>query len=332
MGTYQVTNRSEVDGAEVRGEGNGQALLEIDLPLRASGWHMEIRGGTTPRSHGVTATFGEANATVGETLDQDGDGRLAVTQLFYRAEVWRGTLSAGLLDPTAFLDTNEVANSEYTQFLGTSFVNDPGIDFPSFALAATYANQVTERLGYRLFVSSSSGLQDPSDPTYRNVFSPLEDGKGVFAAAELAWQGIGWQGHVGMWGNTSDHPKLDDPLQNAASYGVYANIEGALLAGQWHVRLGMTPDQVSPAAHFGSVAMSYPIGRVRLGIGISRSGVSSHQPHPRASIVQAELYARFRLAEHLFVSPDIQYLDHSGFNPRHGHVWIGGLRVSAEFE
>lgn len=331
IGTYQAASRSAVNGAEVQGEGNAQALLEVELPLPPGSWHLEIRGGTTPADNGVTATFGEANATVGETLDQQGDGRIALTQLFYNVRLWRGTLSTGLIDPTAFLDTNVVANSEYTQFLGTGFVNNPAIDFPSFVLAATYGSQLTQGLGYRLFVSSSSGLQDASDPTYPNVFSPGGDGKGVFVAAELAWQGAGWQGHVGSWGNTSDHPQLDNPAHNGASYGVYANIVGRLHAGQWHVRLGVARAAVSPAANFVSAAVSYPIGRVVLGVGLSRTGVSSRQPRPRASVVQAELYARLPLIKGFYLSPDIQYLSHSGFNPDNGHVWIGGLRASATF-
>lgn len=331
IGTYQAASRSGVNGAEVKGEGNAQALFEVDLALGPGSWHIEIRGGTTPAANGVTTTFTEANATVGETLDQQGDGRIAVTQLFYSSGLWGGTLGAGLIDPTAFLDANAVANSEYSQFLGSSFVNNPSIDFPSFVLAATYGGQVARRLGYRLFVSSSSGLQDESDPTYPNVFSPGEDGKGVFAAVELAWQGAGWQGHIGSWGNTGDHPQLDNPSQNDASYGVYANIEGRLGAGQWHVRLGVARDKVSPAANFVGAAVSYPIGRVFLGLGVSRSGVSSHQPHPRASIVQVELYTRLHLIKGFDISPDMQYLSHSNFNPDNGHVWIGGLRVSAGF-
>jgi|GEM_PF-3004560 hypothetical protein len=47
------------------------------------------------------------------------------------------------------LDANEIAADEYTQFLGTSFVNNPSIQYPSFALGANYQIDFTAYFGYQ---------------------------------------------------------------------------------------------------------------------------------------------------------------------------------------
>src|SRR5699024_4411396 len=111
------------------------------------------------------------NALAGETLDSNGDGRIAVTQLFYELPVGPGQFRAGLLDPAAVLDTNDVANNEYAQFMADAFVNNLSIGMPSFVLGAAYQGDINRNLGYKLFVSSDSGLEAEDDPTYSNVFS-----------------------------------------------------------------------------------------------------------------------------------------------------------------
>lgn len=182
IGTYQAASESEVNGRDVKNEANAQFYLLGDLAMGPGSWNLELRGGTTPQNNGVTSFYSEANDSVGETLDSDGHGRIAATQLFYRAPLGGGRISVGLLDASGFLDTNDIADNEYTQFMGSSFVNDPTVEYPSFAVGAHYSGDMTDRLGYQLFVGSSSGLEDTRNPTYRNVVDVGEHGKGVFTA------------------------------------------------------------------------------------------------------------------------------------------------------
>ncbi|MBD3264108.1 MAG: hypothetical protein GF375_03280, partial [Candidatus Omnitrophica bacterium] len=62
----------------------------------------------------------------------DSDNDLAVTEAWYqhRFKVLPLVLTAGKIDPTAYIDTNEYANDETTQFLGHIFRNSPTIEFP----------------------------------------------------------------------------------------------------------------------------------------------------------------------------------------------------------
>lgn len=332
IGTYQISNQSRVNGADVDGEGNAQLFLHGDLDVGPGTFHMEVRGGTTPRSTGVTATFGEANASIGETLDQNGDGRFSVTQLFYELDFGRPFVAVGLLDSTAILDGNDVADDEYSQFLGSSFVDDPTIEFPSFALAGAFGLHLSDAFTLLTYISSTNGLDEAADPTYSNVFHPGRRDKGVFVAQELNWGMAGLNGNLGLWTNTDDHPALNGTTSNKDNYGAYLSVQGSLGAAQWNAWLSGARESVSAARNFIGGAISYPLKPdVTVGAALSRTGVSHDLPGPRSSTVQAELYARIRVVKSIYVSPDIQYLDNSGFDPSTGDTVLVGLRVGAEF-
>lgn len=330
MGTYQAASESQVDGQDVDNEANGELYLFGSLDMGPGSWQLEVRGSTTPRDHGVSS-FYDANASVGETTDSGGDGRIAATQLFYELPVGPGDLRAGLLDPTAVLDTNDVANSEYIQFLAGPFVNNPTIGFPSFVLGGAYQGGIGAALDYKLFVGSSSGLEDPQDPTYHNVFDVGGAGKGAYTAAELGWQDNGYSLRAGLWYNTANQARLDRPGEDEHGYGFYTLIGGPAGPGQWNARAGIANDEVQADANFLSLAYSVPIGDSTLGAALARRGDSDHLPFDSAPIYQAEAYWRIHVAGGAYVSPDIQYIDNAGFRTDHDGVVIGGLRVGVEF-
>lgn len=149
IGTYQSTSQDRIGGEPVKDEGNGQLFAFGERDMGPGTWSLEVRGSTTPHDGGVTSFYGEVNDAVGETLNSNGKGRLGSTQFFYTLPVAGGDLSVGLLDATALLDANEIADDEYTQFLGTSFVNNPSIQYPSFALGANYQIDFTAYFGYQ---------------------------------------------------------------------------------------------------------------------------------------------------------------------------------------
>jgi len=332
VGTYQAAGESQVDGRDVNNEGNAQLYLLGDLAMGPGTWYLELRAGTTPPDQGVTSFYGEVNDAVGETLNANGHGRVAATQLFYQLPVASGDLSVGLLDPSGILDANDIADNEYTQFMGTSFVNDPTVEYPAFALGANYGGKLTHGLGYQLFVSSTGGLEDAEDPTYNNVVDVGEHGKGVFSAGELLWQAGGMSGDVGVWFSSGDHAALEDASDDGRdNYGVYLSGGGQVGPGRWVAWAGLANDRVSAAANFLGAAYSQTVGRSTLGLGLARIGVSDHQPEPADSIVQAEAYWRIRLAGRAYVTPDLQYIDNSGFNPDRDGVVVGTLRVGLEF-
>ncbi len=333
IGTYQAASRSHT-----RGEGNGELYLLGALDMGPGTWHLEVRGSTTPRNGGVTSVY-NSNATVGETVNSNGDGRIAATQLYYELPAGPGKFRAGLLDPTALLDAGEVANDEYTQFLSDAFVNNPSIGFPSYVLGAAYKADLTEYLDYHLFVGSDSGLQDDDDPTYHNVFSVgghrQGHHKGVFTSGEMRWHANGYSLMGGVWYDTGQVDRLGHSHGSANGYGFYALVNTPVGPGLLAGRAAIANKKTQEASNFLSLSYQLPLQlaehKTTLGVAVGRTGESSRLAFNSDPIYQAEAYWRINVIGPLHVSPDIQYIDNAGFHAdRHGTV-VGGLRAGIEF-
>src|SRR5699024_7430686 len=114
----------------------------------------------------------------------------------------------------------------------------------SFVLGGAYHGDVGENLTYNLFLSSTGGLEDPTDPTYSNVVHMSEDGKGVFSAGELGWHARGYMAKAGLWYDSSDHAKLGgSPGSNVDNYGAYVLAGGPAGPGRWDFRAGIANDR-----------------------------------------------------------------------------------------
>lgn len=329
LGTYQHASNSRVDGEPVEGEWSGVGEISLATPLGPGSWGMQIEGSTTPASRGVSAFFPEANGSVGETLTEKEKGRVAIVQAHYSAPAWGGLLRFGLMDQTEPLDTNPVANDEFHQFLGISFINNLSIDFPSNALGISFSRSLFDELGYTLLLSSSVGLEQGS-ASYADTFNVFEDGKGAFAAAQANGRWLDLDGHIGVWLNSGSRDTLSEPLGKGRSQGIYSNLSGPLGAAEWNIRLGWADEDRSVAANFAAVALTYPLGSATLGAGVGRTGVSEALAGPSASIQQAEVFVAFRLPGGVSISPDLQYLDNSGFDPRVGRTWLFAVRLLLE--
>lgn len=337
VGTYQAANHSRVNGQDVNNEANGQLELYGTMDMGPGTWNLEVRGSTTPRDNGVTSFYG-SNALVGETLDSNGDGRISVTQLFYELPVGSGHFRVGLVDPTALLDGNDVANDEYTQFLADAFVNNPTIGFPSFVLGMGYEGKVSEHVDYRLFAGSDSGLEAEDDPTYHNVFDlgGRRDGhrKGAFVGGELGWHANGYALKAGTWYDTGKVDQLDASGDTNA-YGFYALGTMPVGSGQLQARAGIANDKAQDAANFVSLAFQQPVqvgGRESiLAFAVGRTGDSNKLGANTDPIYQAELYWRINVAGSFYVTPDVQYIKNPGFDGSQDGALVAGVRMGLVF-
>ena len=66
--------------------------------------------------------------------DINDTGRKYILELYYQKKVENFVFVGGLIDSTAFIDTNNFANDEHTQFLNSAFVNNPIAVLPSYNL------------------------------------------------------------------------------------------------------------------------------------------------------------------------------------------------------
>ncbi len=332
IGTYQTAEHASVSGQPVRAEGSGALDLSLSLPAAGGAVEAQVRGATTPRRNGVAAVLPEANASVGETLDNDDQGRIVVWQAFFRHDLGPGSLAAGLIDPSGWLDGNDVANNEFTQFLGASFVNNLTIDLPSATIGAAYTAGLADGWAVAVLAANATGIE----PDYEQALHLGRHGNGMFAAVEVQWSGPDLGANLGVWTNTRKHDTdgdgIDDErLKAASASGVYANLSGPLGRGRWNLRLGGADAGVQPAAGFVGLALAYPVGNAVLGMGAAHTIASHKLPAPHRDLSQAEVYLRVPLGRGFTISPDVQYIAHSDFNPSQNGTWIAGLRMAWSF-
>lgn len=332
IGTYQHASQSSINGHPVEHEGSGAIDLGISVPAAGGAFELEIKGSTTPRPHGVSSVLPEANVSVGESVDADGGGRIVPWQLFYRHGVGIGSLAVGLIDATAWLDGNEVASDEFTQFLGASFVHNPTIDLPSSSVGVAYSVGLGKGWGLTLLASNARGIES----RYRSAFELGQENHGWFTALQAEWSGAGLSANAGYWLNSrqndSDGDGIDDDrLQHGHARGVYSNLSGGLGDGQWNLRLGWADPDIQAAAGFAGVAYAYSIGKSVLGVAYGRTFASERLSSAHADIEQAELYYRIPLGKGITVTADLQHIAHSAFDSAQSGDWVTGLRVGWAF-
>ncbi|AOV15897.1 hypothetical protein BJI67_01355 [Acidihalobacter aeolianus] len=341
-GTYQHTSGT-------RDSFNAQLDLLGYFDAGPGQLQYELKAGSTPLSDGVTANYPEANALAGETTSPNGHGRLAITQIYYAIGAGGGELNAGLIFPANYIDTNPVADDEYHQFMGLTFVNDPTIQMPVYVLGGTYSHPLNRTFNVLAMLASTRDLYGHN---YPNLLDSGASDRGSFGDLELDWQQGNLQGNFGAWTNT-DHditapPLATDvipaPTQNFtrhSAWGVYGNFGGSVpgTGVQWDLRAGWANPKASLASSFVSIqandtfATSLLAGGRKLTVaaGISRTGASPDAIGPTAPLIQVEAYVRTRLVRSLYISPDVQWIRHTQFLPGQHGQWIEGVRVGLEF-
>jgi hypothetical protein len=332
IGTYQHAGQSTIAGQDVKDEFSGAIDLSISAPLAGGALEVEVKGATTPITDGVSSVLPEANASVGETLDNNDEGRIVAWQLFYRHDVGAGSLAGGLIDVSGWIDGNDVASDEFTQFMGTSFLHNPTIDMPAATLGMAYNAGLGGGFGLAAVLSNAAGIE----PCYRCAFDLGRDGNGAFAALEGQWAGNSMTANLGYWTNTRKHDTDgdgidDDRLSENPASGVYGNLSGGLGKGQWNLRAGWADPKVQAAAGFLGLAYSYPLDRVIIGAGVSQTYASDELTDPHSDLTQAEIYGRMEVAKGLTITADLQHIAHSGFDPTQDGTWVVGTRMGVSF-
>jgi high affinity Mn2+ porin len=281
--------------------------------------------------------------------DAEGEQTVYLKELWYEHELFDGRLcfTLGKVDLSAYIDTNELANDENTQFLSPGFVHSAAIAFP-----------------------------DDNGPGVRVQLIPLElvDISFGWGEGDADWNDLGQRsffiGEVGL------HPTLGGLQGNYRLYGWYRRHhrdEGFVswddqISGDSDSQngwgLGVSLDQaVTPTVTlFGRVGYqdqavyefewAWSVGAEvkggywgrhndAFGIAYGMAMISDdYQDFKR--IVDAdpwftkdeshlELYYRFQLDDHISISPDLQVLWNAQGDERFDPVTIIGIRGTLEF-
>ncbi len=142
------------------------------------------------------------------------DDQFSLSEMWYEQDLFDGKakITVGKLDPTDYLDKNDYADSDSTQFLGVMFNNSPCIDFPANAGAVRVLLSPLEWMDINyVALAGNSNLTD----LQKNLFHSGE----VHFKPEIN----GRKGNYRFlgWFNNDDYTRWDDPSKTKVySYGV----------------------------------------------------------------------------------------------------------------
>jgi len=324
-------------------DGSLSADLEIAAPIGEHGevfFHIEAGAGDGlgDEFEGLGSVFG-VNADAG-----DNGASLELTEAWYEHEFFdeRLRVTFGKVDLTSYLDANEVANDETTQFLAPAFVNNPMVEFPENGLGVRVTGSPVE------WFSITLGWQE-ADGDWEDIFD-RSFGMGEVGFHPSFGELNGNYRFYG-WVNGGDHTRWDDRLlglegddhgwgvglsfdQQVASWlTIFAragyqdedmyefdwgwSVGGALGGELW----GRGDD------HFGlAYGIAYLSGEYR------RFSRLAGDPDIRCNEHHLETYYSISIVpEHLYLTPDLQWVRYPGGDKTEDSAVIGGVRMQVMF-
>jgi hypothetical protein len=300
------------------------------LPLRtggAAGLVLESGVGAGPD--------GDLSSISGLNADAVDEPAVHICEFWYKQTAGPLRLRAGVVDLTADLDGNAVANSETEQFLSPGFVNNLAVEFPAgsgpgLIMAATLGAGLEFALGAA-----------EADADWRQVLAR------PFLAAQLSQSSAigGREGsrRIYAWRNSLPHEDLRDAdLDDGPGYGFGLSFDQSL-AGPAAVfaRLAQQRGACYTLGSSWSAGMQATLPRWgRVGQTVGAALGRNHAASPWARLYKTEtegtdcadefhyeVYDSFRVHEHLAVTVDLQRLDNPDGDSAAHRVWVPGLRL-----
>lgn len=208
----------------------------------------------------------------GSVRNINGNGRDYILEAFVKLTRENVELIGGLVDTTAFFDTNRFANDEVNQFLNTDLVNNPLSLLPSYNIGLIL------NLNYSIF----------------KVSNAIVDGKPDAETVYLLEVGISEKNY-----NLSLY-YFHAPLCENKGFGVVGDYSFDNLG--FFFRWGINSSD--EYAYFISGGMTYNAGKHTFGIGFAR-----RKGNKFADVNVGETYYRYRLLTNLHLTFDYQYID-----------------------
>lgn len=254
-----------------------------------------------------------------------------------------GALAFGKLDATNYIDTNDYANTETTQFLGGVFCNSPVIEFPSSNGAGVHFGLAP----FDLFDINLAAVDGKGE--WNNVFDTM------FLAGQINFKpkfsGRSGNYRILVWSNGTNHTKWIDPAkekENSYGWGLSFDQELTDVLGVF-ARYGWQDPKVYLNGNTFSLEQSWSMGTQLKGslwgrqddcIGIGFGQIMASDKYKEANGLLAkteshlECYYNFKVNEHLSLSPDLQVIwQPYGKDAANGDgaIIVGGLRGQIDF-
>lgn len=330
---YQQELDSDADDFSVSGD------LLLTLPKENGHWTLYLEGASGTDAGSIFNTYPEINGDAGSVLDRDGGGHIQVSELYYQFDLNdQSLLIVGQIDASAHVDRSRISNDENTQFMGTSFINNPTIEFPDYTLGALYRRLSNQRAPELTFaITASDGIADNPTRSYRELIDISGAGKGLFATAAARWFLADAEIGAGVWLRTDNHPRLDDETRQDQNYGAFFVYGVAIGEQSFNVRAGVANSTVSPVARFAGIAYELRQDYGTFGLGLARIVPSSRAQTPsRDDTTHFEAWYRLpMIANLLHVTADVQFVRNPGFDgsgmTAEASALVAGLRLDYAF-
>lgn len=254
-----------------------------------------------------------------------------------------GALAFGKLDPTNYIDTNEYANTETTQFLGGVFCNSPVIEFPSSNGAGVHFGLAPyELFDINLVVSDGKG-------EWNNVFDAMFLAGQINFKPKFLDRSANYR--ILAWSNGINHVQWSDlakDKEGGYGYGLSFDQELTDKIGVF-VRYGWQDPKVYLNENTFSLEQSWSMGMQFKGIlwgrqddciGMGFGQIMPSEKYKELNSLLAkienhfECYYNLKVNEHLSLSPDLQIIwQPYGKDAANGDntIVVGGLRGQVDF-
>lgn len=324
---------------------------------------IHLEPGQSNTVEGALSLYSNVNRDTNDT-----ESNVPVTELWYQHCFFDKQLivTAGKLDPANYLDQNEYAFNECTQFLGRIFRNSPAIEWPNDNTLGASIAIAPEIMPYLVVNASYFNANN----TYHDIFDkPFISSELTFNPAKaFGYNEEMWGGNyrIYWWYNGLDHSKLAAQGETASSstketntgfglsfdqkitdvFGVFSrlgwekhdidivstNPNAAPLEGMWSLGFQMTGKYWKREDDI----LAFAIGQALPSKKYKDSEAALTAGAGGAAEGHFEAYYNCKVTKNLAISPDFQWI----WNPHgvnHGYlgdadtIFVYGMRAQLDF-
>ena len=342
----QYASNTDLAGEEGGDQTDGSYSLDLEIEKEFNDWGLAFLHLETGDGAGV-----DRNYSMFSQLNRDADDSgdlLTLTELWYEHYLFDGqvTLGFGKLDPTCYVDQNEIANDETAQFLGHMFRNSPVIEFPDnhLGVRTTITPDIAPWMEIDAgFIDGDGNGDDLTDHGF--IYSQINF-KPLFLGEE-------YPGNYRFyyWRNDTNHSSYLNPRKNwEAGDGFGISIDQQIFDGvTLFSRFGWQDKEVymlETAWSIGSQIDGMHWGREEDYFGIAFGQAIPGGDYKNENTLidgitrnagneeHLELYYAFKANDHITISPDLQIV----WDPNGGdgaltksYAIIAGARIQLDF-
>ncbi len=329
-------------------------VADIELgwePINNGSFYLRIHAGEGNGADGGDGGLEDTGALFADlnTINDDNpdDSEVDVLEAYYTQTLFDEMLSVsfGKTEPFVFVDDNEFANDEASQFVGKPFVNNPMFDSEDEygpILALSFNPKLFKPLKdvtFTALVQSSSyprneGTNQKTKDIWSNFFRrPLVAGQITYSPTI---RGMSGNYRIYGWVQTYDHERIGNKTGTDEGWGVGISCDQYLtekigLFG----RFGYQNDEVYEAPIFYS-AGAYIKGLIPIRkddeLGIGLAGLkANHAFDDHHTEYHGEAYYKFVFSDNFALSLDLQYVENPLGNNDNNDIWAGMVRGEFSF-